>query len=102
MGQSLPDRGSMAAGNCTGKELEDQSSSAWGAVKRFAQWVHRASIRARNSLRFLGGGVPSRRDFHTLRIFHSSGRNIRGHLLPCSGRDSTTQCPVRGRHERAV
>ena len=55
MGQSLPERESMAAGNCKGRELEDQSSPAWGAVKRFAQWGYRASIRARNSLRFLGG-----------------------------------------------
>ena len=28
----------MTAGNCKGRELEDQSSSAWGAVKRFARW----------------------------------------------------------------
>jgi hypothetical protein len=38
MGQSLPERESVAAGNCKGRELEDQSSSAWGAVKRFARW----------------------------------------------------------------
>src|SRR5262245_37685898 len=40
-----------------------------GAVKKFARRGHRASNSARNSLRIIGGGVPSRRVSHKFRIF---------------------------------
>ena len=34
MGQSLPERESIAAENCKGRKSEDQSSSAWGSCEK--------------------------------------------------------------------
>ena len=52
------------------------------AVKKFARWGHQASNSAHNSLRIIGGGVPSRRVFQILRIFSQLPSPI-----PCSPPD---------------
>ena len=99
MGESLPDRESLAAGNCKGRELEDQSSSAWGSCEKIRPVG--APSELITSCDSLEAACPHAAISTNFEFFHSSGR-IRGHLRPCSGRDSTSQCPVHGRHERTV